>query len=94
MIYRIIYGIAVIWVVVIGIVLAVAGWVLYGHLWYRLVDWLERATGRVVIWVLDRTLGNHETINGDEDDESYRTELMVADKLMGEHETTNKEEVS
>ena len=60
MVYRIIYGIAVIWLIVISIVLAVAGWVLYGHLWYRCIDWLDEVSDKGMLWVADKILGEHE----------------------------------
>jgi len=63
MTYRIIYAIAVIWLIVTGGLLVVLGWVLYGHLRYRFVDWLDEVSGRGMLWMADKLMGEHETIN-------------------------------
>ena len=61
MTYKILYLIAAMGWIVIGTLLAIAGWLLYKHLWYEFVDWLDEASDRALLWVVDRLLGEHET---------------------------------
>ena len=61
MTYKIIYLIATIVLIVNGTLAAITGWLLYKHLWYEFVDWLDEASDRALLWVADRLLGGHET---------------------------------
>ena len=63
MTYEIIYSVTVIGLIVTGILLAVASWLLYKHLWYGFVDWLDGVSDKGMLWTADRVLGEHEIIN-------------------------------